>query len=101
MKVALGSLESIPTTGTTAVEWFGREVLLYRVDGQPKAVVNICMHLGGPLEQQGDTFVCPWHNAAFSCRDGQRVRGPARADTRLMFLPTRIEEGTLYYVWGE
>jgi hypothetical protein len=29
------------------------------------------------------------------------VRGPARAEARLMFLPTRIEGGQLLYVYGE
>jgi nitrite reductase/ring-hydroxylating ferredoxin subunit len=101
MKVALSTVDAVPATGTITVDWFGREVLLYRVDEQIKALVNICVHLGGPLEQAGEQFVCPWHNAAFSCRDGRRVRGPARADAQLMFLPTRIEDGTLYYVWGE
>jgi nitrite reductase/ring-hydroxylating ferredoxin subunit len=101
MKVALCNVEEIPAQGTAAVEWFGREVLVYRDEGQPKAVVNSCMHLGGPLELQGERFVCPWHGASFSCHDGRRVSGPARSESRLMFLPTRIEDGMLYYVWGE
>lgn len=101
MKALLCRVEEIPDEGTKVVDFFGREVLVYRVDGVAKAVANVCMHLGGPLQREGDAFVCAWHGAKFGCSDGQRLRGPARADTRLMFLPTRIEDGQLLYVYGE
>jgi len=32
---------------------------------------------------------------------GHRLKGPARVESRLMFLPTRVEDGTLFYVWQE
>lgn len=101
MKVALCAVDAIPTDGTTMVDWFGREVLVYRVDGVPQAIVNICPHLGGPLQQEGEAWVCPWHGARFDRRDGRRLQGPAHPEARLMRLPTRIEDGTLFYVWGE
>jgi nitrite reductase/ring-hydroxylating ferredoxin subunit len=31
---------------------------------------------------------CEWHSAAFNVRDGQRVKGPAQQETRLLTLPT-------------
>jgi hypothetical protein len=31
----------------------------------------------------------------------RRVHGPARADARLLVLPTHIEDGVLTYVYGE
>ena len=101
MKVALCSVNDIPAEGTKLVDFFGRPVLVYWMDGTPKAVANVCMHLGGPLQQEGEKFVCAWHGAEFSCVDGRRLKGPARAETRLMFLPTRIEDGQLLYVYGE
>jgi nitrite reductase/ring-hydroxylating ferredoxin subunit len=101
MKAALCVVSEIPADGTKKVDFFGREVLVYRQDGVPKAAMNVCMHLGGPLEQVGEKFVCGWHGAEFSCADGHRLKGPARAESRLMFLPTRIEDGTLFYVWQE
>jgi nitrite reductase/ring-hydroxylating ferredoxin subunit len=101
MKVPLIKIEDIPDEGTKAVDFFGREVLVMNVEGTPKAVMNACLHLGGPLERQGDKLVCGWHGAEFACTGGQRLKGPARPETRLMFLPTCIEDGTLIYVYGE
>lgn len=101
MKVPLIAVEAIPEEGTATVDFFGREVLVYRLEGVPKAVMNVCMHLGGPLQREGDCLSCAWHGASFSAADGRRVKGPARAEARLMFLPTRIEDGQLLYVYGE
>ncbi len=101
MKVALIRVEDIPIEGTTHVDFFGRDVLVLMVDGTPKAIMNVCLHLGGPLRREEDCLVCEWHSAAFNVRDGQRVKGPARQETRLLTLPTRIEEGVLTYVYGE
>jgi nitrite reductase/ring-hydroxylating ferredoxin subunit len=101
MKVTLCRVDEIPAEGIKAVDFFGRQVLVYRVDGTPKAVANVCLHLGGPLQQEGEKFVCAWHGAEFSCEDGRRLKGPARAAAQLMFLPTRIEEDELLYVYGE
>jgi nitrite reductase/ring-hydroxylating ferredoxin subunit len=101
MKVPLCSIDEIPSEGTKAVDFFGRQVLIYMQDDTPKALMNVCMHLGGPLSQDGEKFVCAWHGAEFSCSDGRRLKGPARADSRLMFLPTRIEDNILFYVWQE
>jgi len=101
MKVPLCSVDDIPAEGTTTVDFFGREVLVMQVDGAPKAVLNVCLHLGGPLCREEDKLVCVWHTAEFDLRDGRRLKGPARADTRLVILPTRVEDGVLTYVYGE
>lgn len=101
MKVPLIRVDAIPAQGTTSIDFFGREVLVYQVNGMPKAVMNVCMHLGGPLQRENDCFTCAWHGAQFTDSDGRRVKGPARAEARLMFLPTQIEDGQLYYVYGE
>ena len=101
MKVPLIPVQEIPNQGTTHVDFFGRDVLVLMVDGTPKAIMNVCLHLGGPLRRENDCLVCEWHSAAFNVRDGQRIKGPARQETRLLTLPTRIEEGVLTYVYGE
>src|SRR5690242_15180655 len=101
MKVALCKVDDIPEEGARTVEFFGREVLVLKVEGKPTAIMNTCMHLGGPLHRDGEKLVCGWHGAEFDCADGRRLKGPARAETRLMFLPTRVEDGTLHYVYGE
>ena len=101
MKYPLCKVEDIPEEGTKLVEFFGREVHVYKVNDQPKAVANICMHFGGPLEYKDCKFVCPWHNAEYAPEDGRRLKAPAPSDAHLMFLSTRVEEGVLNYVWGE
>jgi len=101
MKVPLIRVDDIPSEGATHVDFFGRDVLVLKVDGTPKAIMNVCLHLGGPLRREHDCLVCEWHSAAFDVRDGHRVKGPARQETRLLTLPTRIEDGMLSYVYGE
>ena len=101
MKFPLCPVSEIPEEGAATVDFFGREVLVMKVDGQPKAIANVCMHLGGPLQREGDKLVCAWHGAEFGCADGRRLKGPARFDARLMTIPTRIEDGVLTYVYGE
>lgn len=102
MKHPLGKVEEIPEKGSKLVDFFGRSAYLYRLNGKPRAVMNTCMHFGGPLEfrENEDKFVCSWHGAEYAA-DGQCAKGPAPSKSHLMFLSTRIEEGTLYYVWGE
>ncbi len=101
MKFPLCPVAEIPAEGAKEVDFFGRSVLVYLVEGQPRAVANVCLHLGGPLQCQGDTFVCAWHGAEYARADGRRLAGPTRPDARLMRLPTRIEDGVLTYVYGE
>jgi nitrite reductase/ring-hydroxylating ferredoxin subunit len=101
MQFPLAPVAEIPEEGAKKVDFFGREVILYRVDGQPKAVMNVCLHLGGPLEQVDGKFVCAWHKAEWDMKNGKLLTGPARPDSRLMFLPTRVIDGVLNYIYGE
>lgn len=88
----------IPQTGTARADFFGRNVLVTRVDGRPRVYLDNCPHFGGPLELHGDTFVCGWHHAAFGL-DGHCRRGPARSDSRLVVLPTRVIDGVVTFVY--
>ena len=101
MKYPLCSVAEIPAEGAKEVDFFGRSVLVYLVEGQPRDVANVCLHLGGPLHCEGDRFVCAWHGAEYAPTDGRRLSGPVRPDARLMRLPTRVEDGVLTYVYGE
>lgn len=101
MRVQRIALNDIPEEGSTIVPFFGKEIHVYRVDGVPRAVANVCMHLGGPLECKDGEFVCPWHGARFDVASGQKIDGPAPQGARLMRLPTVIETDALFYVWGE
>jgi len=101
MKHELCKIKDIPPSGTQLVPFFGREAHVYRIGDRIRAAVNVCLHFAGPLECKGTQLVCPWHQAAFDMDTGERVSGPARKDSRLMFLSTRVERDALFYVWGE
>ena len=101
MRHELIKLKDIPASGSKIVPFFGRELHVYLNDGKPKAVANVCLHFGGPLECKDGAFVCPWHGASYDMESGLATQGPARKDARLMFLSTRVENGDVNYVWGE
>lgn len=98
MEQPLIAVEAVPDEGTVTADFFGRNVLVTRVDGRPGAYLDSCPHFGGPLRRDGDSFVCDWHEAAFGL-DGRCSRGPARADSRLVVLPTRVIDGQVTYVY--
>jgi nitrite reductase/ring-hydroxylating ferredoxin subunit len=101
VKHELIKVSEIPATGSKVVPFFGREVHVYMADGAPRAVANVCLHFGGPLECRDGQFVCPWHNARFDMESGERIDGPAPRGSRLMALSTRVEGDSLHYVWKD
>jgi nitrite reductase/ring-hydroxylating ferredoxin subunit len=101
MKQALCSIADVPQAGVKTVEFFGRQALVYQAAGEVKAALSICPHLGGPLELKDGALLCPWHGARFDASSGRCLKGPAAAESKAMFLPTRVEDGVLNYVWGE
>lgn len=101
MEVALAPVEDIPEGGIKKVDFFGREVLLTKLEGKPRAIMNCCMHLGGPLEHDGDKLVCGWHQAEWALSSGKKISGPGRPDARLMILPTKVIDGVLNYVYAD
>lgn len=101
MKVPLCKMESIRGGAIQTVDFLGREVLVFEVDGEPKAFLNYCMHVGGPMKRVDDELVCEWHGAEFTCGTGERLKGPARPGSRLIALPTTVEDGLLQYHYGD
>jgi nitrite reductase/ring-hydroxylating ferredoxin subunit len=101
MQHKLCKIADVPPSGSRVVPFFGREVHVYRSGDRIRAIANVCLHFGGPLECKDGKFVCPWHNAAFDMTTGKCLAGPAAKDAKLMFLSTRIAGDALYYVWGE
>ena len=101
MRHELIPVSDIPESGTVSAELLGREVLVMMLNGKPRAFINVCMHHGGPLVLQDDRFTCQWHGAQYDARTGHALSGPVRPDARLIMLPTRVEKGTLVYVYKE
>ena len=101
MKQKLIEVAAIPATGSVVVPFFGRELHIYVSNGKPKAIANVCLHFGGPLDCKDGKLVCPWHNATYDMASGEKLDGPGPKSSKLMALSTRIEGDALYYVWGE
>ena len=99
MREPLIAVSDIPEIGSVSTDLLGREVLVTMVNGKPRAYINVCLHHGGPLVLEDDRFTCQWHGSQFDARTGQALAGPVRSDARLIMLPTRVEDGTLVYVY--
>jgi nitrite reductase/ring-hydroxylating ferredoxin subunit len=72
----------------------GRQVLLFRRDGEVHALDDVCSHAGALLsrgEVESCAIVCPLHRSAFDLRDGSIVRGPAHHPQPV--LPARVRNG--------
>jgi nitrite reductase/ring-hydroxylating ferredoxin subunit len=101
MRHPLIPVKDIPESGSVSADLLGSEVLVTMLNGKPRAFINVCMHHGGPLVLEDDRFTCQWHGAQYDARTGHALSGPVRPDARLIMLPTRVEEGTLVYVYKE
>ncbi len=98
MEEPIIKLEEVPDEGSVAANFFGRPVIVTKVEGRPRAFLDSCPHFGGPLERQGDALVCAWHLAEFGL-DGRCRRVPARTDSRAVLLPTRVLGGVVTYTY--
>ena len=58
MKHELCKIADVPTAGSRIVPFFGRELHIYRSGDKIKAVANVCLNFGGPLDCQDGKFVC-------------------------------------------
>ena len=101
MKVFLADEAAVADGRLTEVDFFGRPAVLFKQDGQVKSYLNVCTHLGGPLKLTGETLQCQWHEACFQSRNGLATRAPAPAGSRLIRLPIRVEDGKVFYVYGD
>ena len=103
MRVPLIDDAQVREGHVSEVDFFGRSVLVLRNDGQVRAYMNVCTHLGGPLQlsADGSSLQCQWHQACFDARTGRATCPPARADSRLIRLPIKIDDEQVTYVYGE
>jgi len=62
------------------VDYNGRAVALFNVDGNFYAIDNTCLHRGGPLgegELDGKMVVCPWHGWRYDVTTGSNEMNPS------------------------
>ena len=72
--VRLCGIGDAPAEGKVCEQKAGEfEICLARLDGELKAVDNLCPHRRGPLGQgwsEGRGVVCPWHSWIFDLETG-------------------------------
>ena len=75
--------KSLEAAASIKAEVGGREIAVFRVNGNYYAIGDTCTHRGGPLSEgdlQGKIVTCPWHGAKFDVTSGKVVGPPALAD---------------------
>lgn len=83
--VDAAALEELPEGDVTGVEVNGRDIALYRVDGQIHATDNICTHGQARLCDgflDGYEIECPLHQGKFDVRTGQALCAPVTENIR-------------------
>jgi nitrite reductase/ring-hydroxylating ferredoxin subunit len=101
MNHELCKIADVPVSGSRIIPFFGRDIHVYRTGDRIRAVTNVCLHFGGPLDCSDGKFICQWHKASFDMATGERIEGPAPKESELMFLSTLTDGDALFYVWGE
>ena len=73
--LTVGRVEDLPEGSVKTVELSrGRELALYRVDGEFYATENFCPHKGAPLAEGrlcDHVIECDWHGWQFDVRSGR------------------------------
>ncbi|WP_194725675.1 non-heme iron oxygenase ferredoxin subunit [Noviherbaspirillum malthae] len=80
------AVEAIDEEVPLAVSVDGREIALYRIDGQIYATDNLCSHGNARLCDgylEGHEIECPLHQGRFDVRNGRAMCAPLTADIRI------------------
>ncbi|RMD94266.1 MAG: Rieske (2Fe-2S) protein [Calditrichaeota bacterium] len=84
--VKVAEVSQIKNGQNKVVYFYGREVVIFHVNGQFYAMDNRCPHQGGPLSEgeiENNVLVCPWHGARFDMTTGRGLPGPHKCDVRI------------------
>lgn len=92
--VRLCGVAEAPKAGEVMdAEAAGVGICLANVDGELRAVDNVCPHRGAPLGQgwvEGESVVCPWHTWTFNLKTGE---AEFPVFERVAVIPVRVEGG--------
>ena len=94
--------DGVPEDDVIGVQVAGRDVALYKVDGNIFATDNICTHGHARLCDgflDGYEIECPLHQGKFDIRDGRGTCAPVTEDVRSY--PVRIEAGRVFLQLGD
>jgi nitrite reductase/ring-hydroxylating ferredoxin subunit len=101
MEHLLAKMDDVTAEKLTKVDFFGRPAFVYKEGEKVIAGIDVCTHLGGPLELQNGQLQCQWHGACFARDTGKATALPAPPQSKLIRLPTRVRDGGVYYVTGQ
>lgn len=89
-----------------------REIAVFNLDGEFYALLNYCVHQGGPAcegrrtgklvqadfdlryERSGEFVCCPWHGWEFDIKSGHNLARPD--DYRVPTYDVTVEDGELF-----
>lgn len=94
--VDVADWETVTQQGVTSVDLTEASVLLAAVDGEPRAYINACPHLGLPLDhgdREGSLLSCRYHGFTFDLRSGECITAP---EIQLQPYPVRVENGRVH-----
>lgn len=115
-RVEVGPEDSLEPNEQTIVSVGNREVGVFNIDGEYRAILNTCLHQNGPLcegkvlpeitgrfvepgerpvEEYGETMVvkCPWHGWEYDLETG-RLKGGDQM--KLPVFDVIVEDGAIY-----
>jgi 3-phenylpropionate/trans-cinnamate dioxygenase ferredoxin component len=84
---------SLPRGAKTCLDLEGTPVVLYNVDGQIGAMLNVCPHAGLPLgdgDLVGKVLICPYHGYTYDTQTGRNA--DFDNDVPATILPVRISD---------
>lgn len=94
--VLAGRVEELPAGRGMLLGHDGREVALFNVNGEYRAVDNRCLHEGGPIYEGSVvnwTVTCPRHHWHYDLRTGEAIGRPGR---RLRCYPVEVHGDRVY-----
>ena len=77
--VTVAKVEEVKEGEGKVVESNGKQIALFKVDGNIHAIENTCMHQGGPLGEgtcEGKVVTCPWHGWQYDVTTGLSPENP-------------------------
>lgn len=115
-RIEVGPVEALPPGERKIVSVGNREVGVFNIEGEYRAILNTCLHQNGPLcegkvlpeveatfvapgkrieETYSDRMVvkCPWHGWEYDLETGELQNDSRR---RLPVFDVIVEEGTIY-----
>jgi naphthalene 1,2-dioxygenase system ferredoxin subunit len=95
------ALQAVPDDDVIGLDLNGKDLALYKVEGEVFATDNICTHGHARLCDgflDGFEIECPLHQGKFDVRDGSATCAPAVDSLRSY--PVKIENGRVFVDLG-